>query len=126
WVSLTPWSPPIEALEAHDVLLLVSRYEGVPLVMLEAMALGVPVVAPALDGPRAFLADSDLFPPQDLDAAFRIVERMADPAARRVAVERNRATFERKASNAAFAAAVRSLTQELLQVGPVSLRRGLA
>lgn len=123
WVSLQPWSPPVEALETHDVLLMASRYEGVPLVMLEAMAMGVPVIAPNLDGTRAFLPDSALFPPQDMGAAFEILEGMFDPVARRAAAERNRATFERKASNAAFAAAVETLTQELRQLGERSLGR---
>jgi len=123
WVSLQPWSPPVEVLETHDVLLMASRYEGVPLVMLEAMAMGVPVIAPDLDGTRAFLPGSALFPPQDMGAAFAIIERMADPAVRRAVAVRNRATFERKASNAAFAAAVKTLTQELQQLGERSLGR---
>lgn len=113
WVSLMSWSEPQAVLEAHDVLLMTSRYEGVPLVMLEAMALGVPVVAPQLDGTRAFLADADLFPVGQMDAAFRILERMIDPRIREAAAERNRRAFGAAASSAAFSAAVRSLTAQL-------------
>ncbi len=123
WVSLRPWSPPIDALEAHDVLLMTSRYEGVPLVMLEAMALGVPVVAPDLDGTRTFLQRSELFPAQDMAAAFRILERMAASDVRRATAERNRATFAASASNAAFGIAVRALTQELRRLSSASLRQ---
>lgn len=123
WVSLQPWSPTLDALAAHDVLLMTSRYEGVPLVMLEAMALGVPVVAPDLAGTRAFVPASELFPSQEIAAAFRILERMADSDARRCASERNRETFEASASNAAFGAAVRTLTQELQRLASTSLRQ---
>jgi glycosyltransferase involved in cell wall biosynthesis len=122
WVELAPWSAPIEAFGAHDVLLMSSRYEGVPLVMLEAMALGVPVVAPDLHGTRAFLRDSELFPRGDIAAAFRCLERLSDPELRRLVAQRNRATFESAASNAAFSSAVKALTEQLLQPGLAASR----
>ena len=37
--------------------LLTSRYEGLPMTILEAMASGVPIVASALDGMREILRD---------------------------------------------------------------------
>jgi len=123
WVSVQPWSPTVDALTAHDVLLMTSRYEGVPLVMLEAMALGVPVVAPDLHGTRPFLNEADLFPPMDIEAAFRRLERLADPTARAAVAERNRAHFEASASSAAFAASVRTLSQKLELLAPASRRR---
>jgi glycosyltransferase involved in cell wall biosynthesis len=123
WVAIRPWSPTADALADHDVLLMTSRYEGVPLVMLEAMALGVPVVAPDLDGTRPFLHHSDLFPRMDIEGAFARLQRMTDPATRRAAVERNRARFESSASNAAFAAAVKALSQKLVLLASGSLRR---
>ncbi len=123
WVSLEPWSAPQAAYDAHDVLLMTSRYEGVPLVMLEAMALGLPVIAPQLDGTRAFLAHADLFPRERMDVAFRLLERMSDPRARQVAAERNRAQFEATASSCAFTAAVRALTHQLDGLASASLQR---
>jgi glycosyltransferase involved in cell wall biosynthesis len=123
WVSLQSWSAPLDALGAHDVLLMTSRYEGVPLVMLEAMALRVPVIAPDLAGTRAFLPRTELFPRGDMRAAFRCLEAMIEPATRQVAAQRNRATFEASASNAAFSAAVKALTEQLQQLGSAKLRR---
>ena len=48
---------PREIYSAADVLLLTSRYEGTPLTVLEAMASGVPVVAPKLDGLEEIFVD---------------------------------------------------------------------
>ncbi len=51
---------------ALDCLLLTSRYEGLPITILEAMACGVPIVASNLDGMREILRDGEnalLVPP---------------------------------------------------------------
>lgn len=122
WVSLQPWSATLEALSAHDVLLLTSRYEGVPLVMLEAMALGVPVVASDLPGTRAFLEPHWLFPREDMAAAFERLSKLAEPGVRRHVIERNRSEFQRRASNQAFATAVAVLTPQLCALAAVRRR----
>ena len=53
---------------ALDCLLLTSRYEGLPITILEAMACGVPIVASDLDGMREILRDGEnasLVPPTE-------------------------------------------------------------
>ena len=50
---------PRELYAQASVLLLTSRYEGTPMVVLEAMAAGIPVVAPALDGICEILRDGE-------------------------------------------------------------------
>jgi glycosyltransferase involved in cell wall biosynthesis len=117
WVSLAPWSATLDAMRSHDVLLMTSRYEGVPLVMLEAMALGVPVVAPDFAGTRAFLQRDCMFDPGDLPAAFDAIARLADPARRWQAADRNRVVFVAQASNDAFAASVKALTAQIRGLG---------
>ena len=117
WVMLRPWSPTEEALQKADVLLMTSRYEGVPLVMLEAMAVGVPVVAPNLEGTRAFLDPTALFAPGDMQAAFDIVEQLRNDDVRANVSARNRARFDATASNTSFAAAVKALTQQIRALG---------
>lgn len=124
WVTLLPWSPTIEIMHDHDVLLMTSRYEGVPLVMLEAMALGVPVVAPNFPGTRAFLTPGCLFEAGDMNAAFRAIEPLIDPQMRATIAERNRATFQTQASNDAFASAVRVLTPRIRALGHTTARSG--
>ncbi|CAL1240842.1 glycosyltransferase family 4 protein [Candidatus Methylocalor cossyra] len=113
-VSLRPWSDPARVMGEHDLLLLPSRFEGVPLVMLEAMALGLPVVASDLPGTRAYLPETCLFPVGDLGAAFAIIQRLAvHEEERRAITDTNRRTFTARASGAAFAAAVAQLAEQL-------------
>lgn len=63
-------------LRLFDVFLLTSRWEGQPLVVLEAMAAGCPVVATGIDGTKEIIQngwDGYLFPPGDSDSAARAV-----------------------------------------------------
>jgi len=113
-LELAAFSAPVPAMRAHDVLLLPSRFEGVPLVMLEAMALGLPVVASDLPGTRAFIAPECLFAVGDLQRAFEIVRELRDPERRRAVVLRNRERFTTLASGAAFSGSVARLTDALV------------
>jgi glycosyltransferase involved in cell wall biosynthesis len=69
---------------ALDLLLLTSRYEGLPITILEAMAVGIPIVASRLDGMLEILRDGEdaaLVPPGDLDTfAARVCELIEQPA----------------------------------------------
>jgi glycosyltransferase involved in cell wall biosynthesis len=61
---------------ALDLLLLTSRYEGLPITILEAMAAGVPIVASRLDGIAEVLTDgrdAALVPP---GRAIQFIERI--------------------------------------------------
>jgi glycosyltransferase involved in cell wall biosynthesis len=74
---------------ALDCLLLTSRYEGLPITILEAMACGVPIVASNLDGMREILRDGEnaaLVPPGEpapYVAAVRALLEQPGLAARR-------------------------------------------
>jgi glycosyltransferase involved in cell wall biosynthesis len=62
-VRIIPWTPnPAEIYAAIDMLMIPSRHEGVPLVMLEAMAYGLPIVATNVDGMADLLPPDWLFP----------------------------------------------------------------
>ncbi len=67
--------PPTRELQrwyaACDLLLMTSVFEGVPYVVFEAMAMGLPVVAPALPGNRELLGDgAALVEPRDSVPAY--------------------------------------------------------
>jgi glycosyltransferase involved in cell wall biosynthesis len=61
-----PWQQDMSRLyPALDAVLIPSRYEGVPLVMLEAMARRIPVIASNVDGMADVLPPECLFAPND-------------------------------------------------------------
>jgi glycosyltransferase involved in cell wall biosynthesis len=98
-------------LATADALVLPSWVEGLPLVVLEAMAAGVPVVASAVGGtPEAVVAGETglLVPPRDVDALARALrELLADPARAREMGEAGRARVRERFD--ATAAALRIL-----------------
>jgi glycosyltransferase involved in cell wall biosynthesis len=82
-------------LAAADVTLMTSAYEGVPYVIYESLAMGVPVVAPALAG-NAEVLDTDggvlVDPRHDAEAYADALEQLLGDAARRAMLgERSRA-----------------------------------
>ena len=69
-----------------QVLCLPSRREGVPLVLLEAMSFGLPVIATPVGGIVDYVAHEDnglLVPPGDVDALAASIQALAaDPELR--------------------------------------------
>jgi glycosyltransferase involved in cell wall biosynthesis len=74
-------------LAAADVFCLPSRFEGLPLVLLEAMAAGLPVAAFAIDGVVDVVTEGEqarLAPPGDAEAlAAALLDLLRDDAQRR-------------------------------------------
>jgi len=114
-VDIAPWYA------ACDVVLLTSRFEGVPYVAYEAMAMGTPIVAPDLPGVGELVTPGTgvlVAPRQDPDGyAAAIVALAAEPARRKAmgAASRERACSE--LSLEAMAAAHGSLYEQLLESG---------
>lgn len=80
---------------AFDVFVLSSRTEGTPMVLLEAMAAGVPVVATRVGGVGDVVSGEEalLVPPEDPEALGRTIARVRrkpDEAAGRVSAARQR------------------------------------
>lgn len=101
---------------AFDAVVLSSRTEGTPIVALEAMAAGVPVVATAVGGVPDLLADGAgvLVPPEDPGALARaVVDLLADPAAADAAVERARHRLETRYAVPAWIEAHQALYAEV-------------
>jgi glycosyltransferase involved in cell wall biosynthesis len=107
----------VDWLAASDVVAVPSRWEGMSLGMLEAMATGRSIVITDVPGAREALDGAGaIVPPEDADAlAAAIVERLLDPARRHTegeeAAERARAAFDLRSTVGGIAA----LTEEVAQ-----------
>jgi len=90
---------PHEALATMDVLVLPSRAEGFGLVLIEAMAAGVPVVGADVPGIRNVVRppDTGLLVDIESDGAFAsAIAQVTDPAIRRRMIEQARTGVERQ------------------------------
>ena len=85
-------------IRAFDAFVLPSLHEGVPMVLLEAMALGVPIVASAVGGIPEILEDRKealLVPARDAGALAREIEMLAgSPEIRALLIRAARARVE--------------------------------
>jgi glycosyltransferase involved in cell wall biosynthesis len=86
----------IELLKTFDLFVSSSRYEGLPTVILEAMAVGIPVVATRVSGNIELIEDGVsglLAPPEDPAALAAAIVTMTD--GQRPVVEMTRCALER-------------------------------
>jgi glycosyltransferase involved in cell wall biosynthesis len=103
-MKLKAWADPVQELQSCDCTLLTSRYEGVPLVMLESMALARPMVATRLPGVLDYLHPDCLFECGDLAKAFDNIQRLQDETTYQRTVQYQLERFGQLASQASFAA----------------------
>ena len=98
---------------AIDCLLIPSRYEGVPLVMLEALASGVPVVGSCCDGMKDLLPGDWLFESGSIADMSETFSRAASAGFKGLDTVRERVLTENDLSNFKnqFVEAVRRLVQ---------------
>ncbi len=81
--TLLPWCDPAKLYPALDAVLLPSRYEGLPLVMLEALACGVSVFGSDRDGMRDFLPDHWRFDPKNSQGLAFVIHQWLNQGAPR-------------------------------------------
>jgi len=101
---------------AFDGLVLSSRTEGIPIVLLEAMATGTPIVASKVGGVPDMLSDSEalLVPPEDSAALAAALDALrADPAGAAARATAARARLEREFALAPWLRRYEALYQSL-------------
>ena len=117
-------SNPWPVLARADLFVLPSRYEGLTLTLLEALALGVPVAASQCEGPEEILEGGRygaLFPVEDVAALARVIGRhLRDPDD---LVERAAAGAAVVAERYDVASAALAHLELLQQLGKVRVRR---
>jgi glycosyltransferase involved in cell wall biosynthesis len=115
-LELQAWSDPMQCFQTADCTLLTSRYEGVPLVMLESMALGIPMVASRLPGVQDYLHPECQFGIGDMSSAINAIQKLRDPAFRDEVIAFNKNRYEKTASSSAFRLCVVNTTQQIMQM----------
>lgn len=89
-LHILPWqAEPDQMMEASDILCLSSRWEGLPLVLIEAMAMGLAPVSTAVDGCAEVIEagrNGWLVPPEDAGALAEALAQAADDGAARACV----------------------------------------
>jgi glycosyltransferase involved in cell wall biosynthesis len=105
-----PGSAGIEFLASLDVVVIPSRYEGSPITLFEAMALGKPIIASRIPGIAEVLEPSSagvLVPPEDVGALSQAIDGLSRNRDRRrtlgeaaLALVRERYTLDRMVTGA--------------------------
>ncbi len=102
-----------DILSALDVSVLATHFEGFPLVILEAMAQGTPVVATAVGGVPEIIAEHDTGllhrPGDDAELSTKILALLADPALAERLGQAGRHLVEERFTTRGFAANIASL-----------------
>lgn len=113
-VELVGADDPVRHLQEADLVVVPSRWEGLPLVMLEAMACGAPIVASSTAGVQALGDAGAVVPMQDRDdfvaaLATEIAALLDSPARRADLGRRARARAEERYGRARMAREYREL-----------------
>jgi glycosyltransferase involved in cell wall biosynthesis/GT2 family glycosyltransferase len=107
-----------EILSALDIFLLTSLYEGLPLSILEAMAVGLPVVATSVSGTPEAVTEQHtglLIPPEDSQAvASAVVRLVKDPESRRRMGANGRKLVHRRFDKSLMVGQVEHIYQNLV------------
>lgn len=107
--TVLPWCDPARLYQALDALIIPSRYEGLPLVMLEALASATAVLGSDRDGMKDLLPADWRFEPNNpaaLSAALSRFVKNGRPAPDFILVSRVRETMSLESFNRSFSSVI--------------------
>lgn len=107
--TVLPWCDPARLYQALDALVIPSRYEGLPLVMLEALASGTAVLGSDRDGMKDLLPPEWRFKPNSppaLSASIRHFVENGRPSPDAALLSHVRETMSLESFNRSFSSAV--------------------
>lgn len=114
--TVLTWSDPALLYQAMHALVIPSRYEGLPLVMLEALASNTTVLASDRDGMKDLLPDGCRFPPNDVSGLGKILShfiREEHPKPPSTLVKRVRDTMSLESFGEAFSTTLLALARRV-------------
>lgn len=119
-VSLIGWTADVSGfLAMGDIFAFPSHQEGFPLALLEAMAVALPVVSSAIDGPVEMMVDGEtgrLVPPDDpMALADALADLIATPDLARAMGQRARQTVLRDYGSARLARRLEAVLDRMLE-----------
>ncbi len=122
-VQISGWRSDVWSLmKAADVFVLASRWEGLPNVVLEAMASGLPVVASAVDGCKELIEDGvtgRLFPAGDIQQLAQCLRETLDSSVE--AEQRASVALRRIEADCRWENTIHQFHQLLLQTAPAAM-----
>ena len=108
-----------ELLAALDCFVLPSRWEGLPIALLEAMAVGVPAIATAVNGTQELIQPKEsgwLVPPDQLaELITALFASLSDPARAQAFAQAARARIERDYALPTMIEGVQALYEEVIE-----------
>lgn len=110
-----------QILNASDIFVLSSRYEGNPMSVMEAMAAGLPVISTAVGGVPELVEDGIsgiLVPPEDPTALKQAIQKLIEaPDVRQQMGKRARETARERFDACAMTRAYEALYETILSIG---------
>lgn len=117
-VGVHPWGDVGQAMNEADVLLLPSRFEGLPLIALEATHYGVPVAASKYAGVAELLPPWCLFDFGDEHAMWSALRALRHPSRRAAALAHSRGEIQRLLSPASYRREIHHIVDALARISP--------
>jgi len=112
-ITVGGWTDSATAFSGADLLLVPSRFEGFPLVFIEAANAGVPILSTTFSGARELLGDGAWVEFGDTHGLVSALLRMTEVAVRQKVARIQKACLEAQSSPRMFDFAVSELAQRL-------------